>query len=100
MKKHLFMFVLLTMISFAGLVSAPVFAADSPAANSVLETVELNQATVEELQSLPGIGPALSARIVAYRAEHGPFKSVDQLTEVKGIGHAKLAKFRDQLALN
>ena len=100
MKKHLVLFVVLTLVSVAGLVSAPVFAADDPAVNSILETVQLNQATAEELQALPGIGPALSERIVAYRTEHGPFKSVDQLIEVKGIGQAKLAKFRDQLALN
>jgi competence protein ComEA len=100
MKKNLFIFVLLAMISFVGLASAPVFAADSPAATSVLETIQLNQATAEELQALPGVGPSLSERIVAYRTEHGPFKSIDQLAEVKGIGDKKLAKLRDHLALN
>ena len=100
MKKHLLLFVLLTLVSVAGFVSAPVFAADNPAATSIVETVHLNQATAEELQALPGIGPALSERIIAYRTEHGPFKSIDQLIEVKGVGEAKLAKFRDHLALN
>ena len=100
MKKHVMLFVLLTLVSFSGVVSTSVFAADSPAATSVLETIQLNQATAEELQALPGIGPSLSERIVAYRTEHGPFKSIDQLTEVKGIGDAKLAKFRNHLALN
>jgi len=100
MKKHLCLFVLLTMISFAGFAAAPVFAADNSAATSNVETIQLNQATAEEMQALPGVGPALSERIVAYRTENGPFKSIDQLTEVKGIGAAKLAKFRDRLALN
>lgn len=100
MKKHLLLLVLLTLVSVAGFASAPAFAADNPAAKSILETVQLNQATAEELQVLPGVGPALSERIVAYRTEHGPFKSIDQLIEVKGIGEAKLAKFRDHLTLN
>ena len=100
MKKHLLLFVLLTLVSIAGFASAPVFAADNPAAHSSIETVQLNQATAEELQALPGVGPALSERIVVYRTEHGPFKSIDQLIEVKGIGEAKLAKLRDHLALN
>lgn len=100
MKKHLLLVVLLALVSVSGVLSTPVFAADNPAATSVVETIQLNQATAEELQALPGIGPSLSERIVAYRTEHGPFKSVDQLTDVKGIGDKKLAKFRDHLALN
>jgi competence protein ComEA len=52
------------------------------------------------LQVLPGVGPALSERIVSYRDEHGPFKSVDQLAEVKGIGEAKLAKLKNQLTVD
>lgn len=100
MKKQLIMFVLLAVVSVAGMVPASLFAAEKPAASSVLETIHLNQATAEELQALPGVGPALSERIVVYRNEHGPFKSVDQLTEVKGIGQAKLAKFREHLSVN
>ncbi len=49
------------------------------------ELIDLNSAGVEELQTLPGIGPKLAARIVAYRDEHGPFHSVADLAEVPGV---------------
>ncbi len=48
--------------------------------------VDVNRASVEELTALTGIGPALAARIVAYREENGPFSSVDELECVQGIG--------------
>jgi competence protein ComEA len=50
------------------------------------ETLNLNTATAEELATLPGIGEVLAARIIAYREEHGPFHTLDQLKEVSGIG--------------
>jgi len=56
--------------------------------------VNINSATVEELCTLPGIGPVTAERIVAYRAERGRFASVDELEQVKGIGPKKLAKLR------
>jgi len=49
-------------------------------------SISLSTATVEQLDSLPGIGPVLAARIVAWRTTHGPFRSVDQLGDVPGIG--------------
>lgn len=57
--------------------------------------VNVNTATEAELETLPGIGPVLAAAIVAYRTEHGPFTSVEQLEEVSGIGPATLAEIRD-----
>jgi competence protein ComEA len=56
--------------------------------------VDLNSATADQLDTLPGVGPATAAAIIAYRSEHGPFTSVDQLLEVRGIGDAKLAEIR------
>ena len=61
--------------------------------------VNVNTATAEELDVLPGIGPALAGRIIAYRAEHGPFTAVEQLLEVSGIGEAVLDGLRDQIVL-
>lgn len=52
--------------------------------------LSLNIAAAADLESLPGIGPVLAARIVAYREQSGPFRSVDQLIEVAGIGPAVL----------
>jgi competence protein ComEA len=56
--------------------------------------VDLNTATVQQLDALPGIGPVLAGRIVAWRSEHGRFTSVDQLSEVSGIGDALMGKLR------
>jgi len=55
--------------------------------------ININTATVEELQTLPKIGPKTAEAIVKYRKEH-PFKSVDELTEIKGIGEKKLEKIK------
>ena len=57
--------------------------------------VDLNTATVEELDTLPGIGPVTAAAIVAWRDANGRFSSVDQLGDVDGIGPARLEKLRD-----
>lgn len=100
MKRYLLMMALLVAVSMTGLSPGLALAAGSPAAGVMIEIVNLNQATAEELQALPGVGPALSERIILYRTEHGPFKSVDQLTEVKGVGQTKLAKFKDQLTID
>lgn len=60
--------------------------------------VHLNGASVEDLDALPGIGPATAERIIAWRDEHGGFSSVEQLVEVPGIGPAKLDQLRDLVA--
>lgn len=60
-------------------------------AEEVTPVVDLNTATSEELEALPGIGEELAGRIVDYRAEHGGFSSVEELLEVPGIGEGKLA---------
>jgi competence protein ComEA len=57
--------------------------------------VHINQAGAEEMQRLPGVGPVLAERIVAYRDQHGPFENVEDLLDVPGIGEAKLAGFRE-----
>lgn len=59
--------------------------------DGVVTPVDLNSATVEQLDSLPGIGPATAAAIVDDRDRNGPFSSVDDLERVPGIGPAKLA---------
>lgn len=48
--------------------------------------IDINRATSDDLISLPGIGPALAQRIIDYRNEHGPFRSVEELERVSGIG--------------
>jgi competence protein ComEA len=56
--------------------------------------VDLNAATESELDALPGVGPVIAGRIVAWRREHGRFASVEELTEVSGIGDATLERLR------
>ena len=56
--------------------------------------VNLNTATADELDTLPGVGPATAAAIIAHREQHGPFASVDDLGDVRGIGPTKLEALR------
>lgn len=63
------------------------------------EKVNVNTAGVDELSTIPGIGPALAGRIVAHRQQNGPFKKLDELLAVKGIGAKLLAKIEAQLSL-
>lgn len=57
--------------------------------------IDLNTATAQQLESLPGIGPVIAARIIAYRKESGGFKSVGELMNVPGIGEKKLEEIWD-----
>jgi competence protein ComEA len=56
--------------------------------------LDLNAATAEQLDELPGVGPATAQAIIAYRTKHGPLHSVDELLEVRGIGPAKFDQLR------
>ena len=60
--------------------------------------VHLNSATVEQLDTLPGVGPVTAQKIVDYRQKHGAFTSVDELDAVPGIGPARLDELRDLVA--
>jgi competence protein ComEA len=78
--------------------AAPGPGAPAPASGSVKpkagEVLDLNTATVQQLDALPGVGPVTAAAIVAWRQANGKFTSVDQLAEVDGIGPARLDKLR------
>jgi competence protein ComEA len=76
----------------AALVGAPGPPGDSSAAPG--QPVDLNSATLEQLDGLPGVGPVLAQRILDWRTAHGRFSSVDELTEVSGIGERTLADLR------
>jgi competence ComEA-like helix-hairpin-helix protein len=68
-----------------------------PSVQNRLAPLDLNQATAEQLQELPGIGETLARRVVHRRETHGIFRSVDDLLEVKGIGRKRLEQLRRRL---
>ena len=59
--------------------------------------ISLSLASEQELQELPGVGPAIASRIVSWREANGPFRHVDDILAVSGIGPATLEKFRDRV---
>jgi len=56
--------------------------------------IDINKATANDLQKLPGIGPGLAKQIVAYREKHGPFRRVEDLMVIRGIGFKKWKQIR------
>ncbi len=73
--------------------------AAAPALAGEGKTVNVNTATVAEFQLLPRIGPSVAARIVAQREKNGPFKSLDDLLLVRGIGESTYEQLKPYLAL-
>ncbi|WP_248740177.1 ComEA family DNA-binding protein [Pseudomonas sp. MWU12-2029] len=101
-------FALLTSASI-GAIAAPVVTPELPKAPVVMEVaapsskekIDLNSADATTLQKeLAGVGEAKAKAIVAYRETSGPFASVDELLEVKGIGKAILDRNREKLEVN
>ena len=75
--------------------AAPGGPAGSAAGAAPAAPVPLNTATVDQLDTLPGVGPVLAQHIVDYRTQHGGFRSVDELREVNGIGDRRFADLRN-----
>ena len=75
---------------------APAAKADTSPAPAV---VNLNTATAEQLDSLPGVGPKVAARIIEYRQKNGPFKKIEDLMNVRGIGEKNFLKIRNRLTV-
>lgn len=68
-------------------------------AGNALAAVNINTATKEELDALPGIGPAKAQAIVDHRKQNGPFRTIDDLKNVKGIGAKRLEKMRADITV-
>jgi competence protein ComEA len=71
-------------------------AAGAPASGG---KVDLNRATAEQLDTLPGVGPVTAQRILDWRTRHGRFSSIDQLREIEGIGERRFSQLRDQVTI-
>lgn len=67
--------------------------------NSTLGKVDLNTASLDELDALPGIGPVTAQAIIDFRLQHGGFRRVDELLEVKGVGEALYALVKSRVTV-
>jgi competence ComEA-like helix-hairpin-helix protein len=84
------------VLSLAGIFGVPAALA---AQGDGGEKVNINTAEVDVLSQLPGIGPAYAQRIVDYRKEFGPFKTIEDLLNVRGIGDRTFEKIRDLITV-
>ena len=80
-----------------GPVSLPAQQSDSKTVSP--DKVNLNTATAEQLESLPGIGPAAAKNILEYRKKAGKFNRIEEIINIKGIGEKKFLKIKDRLTV-
>lgn len=79
--------------------AAPTPVAGSGTSIPDADLININTATVEQLDSLPGIGPTTAQKIVDYRTAHGPFTSIDKIMDVSGIGPATFEKLKNLITV-
>jgi competence protein ComEA len=79
--------------------SASIMAQKSAPPSAATEKINLNSATVEQLQSLPGIGPSIAKSIVEHRTKVGKFNRIEEVLKVKGVGEKKFQKIKDRLTI-
>jgi len=82
-----------------GLVLAPAAAMAQKSKAVSTEKVNINTATAEQLQTLPGVRPALAKTIIEYRMKVGKFNKIEEILNVKGMGEKKFQAIKDRLAL-
>jgi competence protein ComEA len=103
MIRTTFSFMALPLFSaLVVLLAAPVAAqSKSSAAKTAATTavVNINTATAAELEALPGVGAKTAARIVEYRQKNGPFKKIEDLMNVRGLGEKNFLKLKGQLTV-
>jgi comEA protein len=82
-----------------GLLLGPAMAPAQQAKPVSVEKINLNTATVEQLQKLPGVGPALAKAIIEYRTKSGKFTKIEEIINVKGMGEKKFLLIKDRLTV-
>ncbi|MGQ9800336.1 MAG: ComEA family DNA-binding protein [Candidatus Saccharicenans sp.] len=92
LKKSLALVALLAVLAFS-----LSYAQNQPKAGTT--KINLNTATVAELQTLPRIGPKVAQRIVDYRTQNGPFKKVEDIMKVRGIGEKVFNQIKDLITV-
>jgi competence protein ComEA len=100
MSRHLLPLVVLVALLSTHAQGAAAQAPDrAPRPAATAGVVNLNTASASDFEALPGIGPKTAARIIEYRQKNGPFKKVEELMNVQGIGEKSFLQFRGQLTL-
>lgn len=97
--------VLLAALALAGTsalaqsVAKPAKAAKPAAAAASTETINLNTATAAQIATLPGIGPKTADLVVQYRQKNGPFKKIEEIMNVRGVGEKSFLKLKSRLTV-
>jgi len=78
---------------------APLAAQADQAKTPGTDKVNINTATAEQLQALPGIGPVLAKAIIDHRAKNGKFSKIEEILNVKGVGEKMFQKIKDRLVV-
>jgi competence protein ComEA len=98
-----FLLILFMVLAVPPMCSAAAVPQDAPvvkAPAAAATVVNLNTATSEQLQKLPGIGPRTAARIIEYRQKSGGFKKIEELMNVKGIGEKSFLRLKAQVTVS
>ena len=91
---------LLVMVSAPALAAAQAKAAGQTSAKPpVTGTININTASAADLQRLPGIGAKTAGRVIEYRQKNGPFKKVEELMNVRGVGEKNFLKLKTQISV-
>ena len=93
------MLVLFLALSTPAASTPAVTAAQEARASAPAQVVNINTATAAQLEALPGIGPSMAQRIVSHREKNGPFKKLEDLMNIQGIGEKSFLKLRPMLTV-
>ena len=102
MKRNLILIACLLVLLYPlqpALLAQTADAKNPPAQGAGAQKIDLNAATVQELETLPGIGAKTAERIVKFRSENGPFQKIEDLMNVQGIGAKKFERLRDLITV-